>query len=42
MERKNFAVLGLGRFGKNVALTLEEMGYNVLGVDKDENVATEL
>ena len=42
MEKKNFAVLGLGRFGKNVALTLEEMGYNVLGVDIDELVATEL
>ena len=40
--KKNFAVLGLGRFGRNVAVTLEEMGYNVLGVDKDENVAAEL
>ena len=40
--KKNFAVLGLGRFGRNVALTLEEMGYNVLGVDKDENVAAEM
>lgn len=42
MEKKNFAVLGLGRFGRNVALTLENMGYNVLGVDKDENIVTEL
>ena len=42
MEKKNFAVLGLGRFGRNVALTLEQMGYNVLGVDKDENVAEEM
>ena len=40
--KKNFAVLGLGRFGRNVAVTLEELGYNVLGVDKDENVAAEL
>ena len=40
--KKNFAVLGLGRFGRNVAVTLEEMGYNVLGVDKDENVAAEM
>ena len=38
MAKKNFAVFGLGRFGLNVALTLEEMGYDVLGVDKDENV----
>ena len=42
MEKKNFAVLGLGRFGRNVALTLEELGYNVLGVDKDENVVAEM
>ena len=42
MEKKNFAVFGLGRFGRNVALTLENMGYNVLGVDKDENIVTEL
>ena len=42
MEKKNFAVLGLGRFGRNVALTLEELGYNVLGVDKDENVIADI
>lgn len=42
MTKKNFAVLGLGRFGKNIALTLEQMGYNVLGVDKDETVAANL
>ncbi|MBR1646532.1 MAG: TrkA family potassium uptake protein [Selenomonadaceae bacterium] len=42
MAKKNFAVLGLGRFGRNVALTLEEMGYDVLGVDKDENVVANL
>ena len=40
--QKQFAVLGLGRFGRNVALTLEEMGYEVLGVDKDENVTADL
>lgn len=42
MGKKNFAVLGLGRFGRNVALTLENMGYNVLGVDKDETIAAEV
>lgn len=42
MAKKNFAVFGLGRFGRNVALTLEEMGYDVLGVDKDENVIDQL
>ena len=42
MANKIFAVFGLGRFGMNVALTLEEMGYDVLGVDKDENVVSNL
>ena len=42
MKKKNFAVFGLGRFGRNVALTLEELGYNVLGVDKDETVVAEM
>lgn len=41
-KEKQFAVLGLGRFGRNVALTLEEMGYEVLGVDKDENIVADL
>lgn len=39
---KQFAVLGLGRFGRNVALTLETMGYDVLGVDKDESIVEDL
>lgn len=42
MQNKQFAVFGLGRFGKNVALTLEEMGYEVLGVDKDETLVENL
>lgn len=41
-DKKNFAVLGLGRFGMNVAVTLEEMGYDVLGVDRDETVAANM
>ncbi len=41
-KKKQFAVLGLGKFGKNVALTLETMGYDVLGVDKDENIVEDL
>ena len=36
--KKNFAVLGLGRFGKNIALELDQMGFDVLAVDKDESV----
>lgn len=30
-----YAVIGLGRFGSSVALTLENSGYNVLGIDRD-------
>ena len=41
-KKKQFAVLGLGKFGRNVALTLEVMGYDVLGVDKDENIVEDL
>lgn len=33
---KQFAVIGLGRFGASVALTLSRMGYDVLGVDVSE------
>lgn len=32
---KEFAVIGLGRFGSHVAKTLHDMGYDVLGVDSD-------
>jgi trk system potassium uptake protein TrkA len=31
-----FAVIGLGRFGRSVALTLVELGHSVLGVDREE------
>ena len=37
MERKQFAVIGVGRFGGSVARTLSRMGYEVLAVDIDEN-----
>lgn len=33
---REFLVLGLGSFGASVALTLEEMGCNVIVVDKSE------
>lgn len=33
--KKSFAVIGLGRFGTNVALTLFEMGQEVLAMDID-------
>lgn len=37
-KRKQFLVAGLGLFGESVAYTLNEMGYDVLGIDNDENV----
>ena len=33
---REYLVLGLGSFGASVALTLEEMGCNVIVVDKSE------
>jgi trk system potassium uptake protein TrkA len=34
---KQFAVIGLGRFGSSLARTLNKMGYEVLAIDADEN-----
>ncbi len=36
MAKKQFAVIGLGRFGKSVARSLVETGNEVLGIDIDE------
>jgi len=33
---KQFIVVGLGHFGQSIAQTLYNMGYDVLGIDKDE------
>ncbi len=35
-EKKQFAVIGLGRFGSAVCSTLHNSGYEVLAVDKEE------
>lgn len=37
MLNTQFAVIGLGRFGASLASTLYEMGYQVLGIDADED-----
>lgn len=43
MEQKlQFFVAGLGRFGESVAVTLDQMGYDVMAMDKDENVVQDL
>lgn len=33
---KQFAIIGMGRFGSSVARTLYEMEYEVMGIDEDE------
>lgn len=38
---KSVIVLGLGRFGGNVAKTLYELDYEVLGVDNNERIVNE-
>jgi len=40
--RKQFGVIGLGKFGTAVALSLESLGYPVLAIDNDENVINEI
>ncbi len=35
-ENQQFAVIGLGRFGRAVCSTLHKLGYEVLGTDIDE------
>lgn len=37
MINKQFAVIGLGRFGTSVATTLSELGHDVLAIDSDEH-----
>lgn len=39
---KQFAVIGLGRFGSSLALTLAKMGHEVLAVDSDEDRVSEI
>ena len=35
--KKQFAVIGLGRFGTSVAMTLQQLGHEVLAIDADED-----
>ncbi|HSL21249.1 MAG TPA: TrkA family potassium uptake protein [Vicinamibacterales bacterium] len=42
MKRKQFGVIGLGRFGSAMALTLTELGHDVIGVDADESRVQQL
>lgn len=38
MAKKQFAVIGLGRFGQSVATTLSSLGHDVLAIDMAENL----
>lgn len=38
---RQFAVIGLGRFGRAVCDTLHQNGYEVLGIDQDEKLVAE-
>ncbi len=40
-ESRQFAVIGLGRFGRAVCSTLHKMGYEVMGTDIDEKLVTQ-
>lgn len=42
MARRQFAVIGLGRFGSAMATTLAELGQDVVGVDGDETRVRQL
>ncbi|NEP35039.1 MULTISPECIES: TrkA family potassium uptake protein [Moorena] len=41
-ENKQFAVIGLGRFGRAVCSTLYQLGYEVLGTDIDEKLVSQV
>ncbi len=41
-DNQQFAVIGLGRFGRAVCTTLHRLGYEVLGMDNDEKRVTQV
>ena len=42
MHKKEFAVIGLGRFGAAAAITLQESGHHVLGIDDRDEIVQSL
>lgn len=40
-DKRQFAVIGLGRFGRAVCETFHKNGYDVLGIDQDEKLVAE-
>ncbi|MDB9315141.1 TrkA family potassium uptake protein [Spirulina sp. CS-785/01] len=41
-DTRQFAIIGLGRFGRAVASSLHGMGYEVLGTDVDEKLVAQV
>ncbi|CAH0118247.1 Ktr system potassium uptake protein A [Paenibacillus sp. CECT 9249] len=42
MSKKQFAIIGMGRFGSSVARSLNQMGYEVLAIDSSEQKTQEV
>lgn len=42
MKSNQFVIIGLGRFGSSIGRELIELGYEVLGIDRDEEKVQEL
>ncbi|AIQ65509.1 potassium uptake system protein [Paenibacillus stellifer] len=42
MAKKQYAIIGMGRFGSSVARALSGMGYDVLAIDADEQRVQEI
>ncbi|MFD3260362.1 TrkA family potassium uptake protein [Paenibacillus lentus] len=42
MKMQQFVVIGLGRFGSSLALELMDLGYEVLGVDLNEELVDDM
>ena len=42
MKNNQFVIIGLGRFGSSLARELTKLGYEVLGIDKDEEAVHEM
>ena len=40
--RRQFVVIGLGRLGAAMIATLDSLGYEVLGIDTDEELVQDL
>lgn len=40
-DSRQFAVIGLGRFGRSVCKTLHSLGYDVLGLDNNEKLVAQ-